>query len=132
MSPSERKRRVIEYVRERLRKEAAAAGWGGQAAIARGTKTSSAHIANMLKPRSTSNPGEDFRYKVAEYWKISYAELERLALGEPPAPDAETPLTRKDLLDALEAWERRKAPTTEEETPPPGQGRPKKSSSGDG
>jgi hypothetical protein len=77
-----------------------------------------------VKDPPTRSPGEDFRHKAAEYWKIPYVELERLALGEPPAavPDPDkAPLTREDLRKELEAAGliRREARDDSETTPSP-------------
>ncbi len=139
MAPSERKLRIMEYVRQRLRDECAREGRGHQAVLARAMGTSTAHIANMLKDPPTRNPGEDFRHKVAAYWKVQYGELERLALGEPEAsvPDpARVPLTREDLRKELEAAGliRRDGRDGDEapHVPPPGEDGPKKHGSGNG
>lgn len=87
---------IKEYVLARLRSELANGPRGSQARLAKKLGVSGAHLSNMLSPRPSRQPGEDFRRKVAAHWGISYAQLEALALGEDPLP----PGTRSFQLGA--------------------------------
>ena len=79
-----RVRRLKQYVLARLREELGTAPRGAQAGLAKKLGVSGAHLSNMLSPRPTRQPGEDFRRKVAAHWGMTYAQLEANALGEEP------------------------------------------------
>jgi hypothetical protein len=94
-----RVQRIKEYVLARLREELSSAPRGAQAQLAKKLGVSGAHLSNMLSPHPTRQPGEDFRRKVAAHWRISYAQLESLALGEDaPPPSSAQPIVVTDEL----------------------------------
>ena len=89
-------RRIKRYVLTRLRQELAEAPRGAQAKLAKRLGVSGSHISSMLMPTPSREPGESFRRKMAKYWGLSYAQLETLAQGEPPAGGRPRP-TRDDV-----------------------------------
>lgn len=99
----ERTQRVRDYVRERLKAEVEAQPRGYQAQLCREMGLTSAHMSNALSKDKIRGVGEVFARKAAKHWGLSYAELERLALGEPePAPvSSPEPLISLDQIRAL-------------------------------
>lgn len=83
MTPAERIQRVKSYVQGRLVEEVSKGPRGTQARLARALKITTAHVANLTTgnpPRS--QPGDEVCRKAADYWGLSFVELERLATGE--------------------------------------------------
>lgn len=93
---SHRVQRIKLYVLTRLREEVASAPRGAQAQLAKKLGVSGAHLSNMLSTHPSRQPGEDFRRKVAAHWKLTYAQLEALALGEEPPASASKPVGGRD------------------------------------
>lgn len=87
MTGDERRQRVREYVRDRLRREIDGKPRGYQSKVAKRVGVTTAHMSNLVSANPTRQAGESVCRKAAEYWGISYAELEELACGpsEPPA-----------------------------------------------
>lgn len=84
MSPM--KTATQDYVVRRLREECSE--YGAAARVARGAKVTPTHISNILD--GSRKPGYHTISKLAEYWGMTYAELEQLAKtggSEPPPHD---------------------------------------------
>lgn len=79
---AERRAKVSAYVRERLRSETTERG--SAARVARATKTTTAHIANVKNDRS--GVGDDFARAIAGYWGMDLSQLEAEALKRPAPP----------------------------------------------
>lgn len=94
----QRVRRIKQYVLLRLREELATAPRGAQAQLAKKLGVSGAHLSNMLSTSPSRQPGEDFRRKVAALWGLTYAQLEAVALGEPPESSRHTSTLPPDEL----------------------------------
>ncbi len=75
--------RLQEYVRARLRQELADGSRGSSARLAEEFGVSTAFISNLTKTPHTRSVGEATCRMAAEHWRITYADLERLALGLP-------------------------------------------------
>jgi len=73
----ERKRIVGDYVRERLVAECRQK-WGQALVIAKRTGFSAAHVSNVKDGHR--NVGDSFAMAMADYWGMTYSDLERLAL----------------------------------------------------
>ncbi len=77
MDPTERRRLVSDYVKDRLIRECRGT-WGKAIGVSRRTGFSTAHITNVMKGNRAT--GDDFAVAIARYWGMTYAELERLAV----------------------------------------------------
>src|SRR5947207_1425573 len=75
----ERKRIVGEYVRKRLVRECEAV-YGKAFEISKKIGFSAAHVSNIQD--GNRNVGDSFAMAMAEYWGMTYSQLERLALEE--------------------------------------------------
>jgi len=88
----DRRRAIVDYVRTRLQEECAGRR-GKQAEVARETKFSSAHVANVVTRNRSI--GDDFAHAMAAYWGMSFAELEIAALERarkaPRSPSSRPP-----------------------------------------
>ncbi len=73
----ERKRIVGDYVRERLTAEIGQSR-GSALALAKQTGFSAAHISNIKDGHR--NVGDTFAMAMADYWGMTYSQMERLAL----------------------------------------------------
>lgn len=98
MTEGDLMQRVKDYVRRRLQDEVRAKPRGAQSAVARKLGTSSAHLANLLSDPPSRQPGEAFCRKAADHWGISYADLERLAVGGTMPPAQPVPAPSLDVL----------------------------------
>jgi len=99
----ERRKIVGEYVRERLAKECETT-WGRAFEISKRVGFSAAHISNIKDGHR--NVGGTFAMAMAEYWGMTYSQLEHLALerlalaykhqrepAPPPPPDPQPSLS---------------------------------------
>lgn len=83
MRKDPRKTKVIEYVRERLRKEVNAGPRGEQAKVAKALGIKAPHLSNIISTPPTRSPGEDLRRSAARMWGMTVEQLEAVALGKP-------------------------------------------------
>lgn len=86
---TERIERIKAYARTRLRAEVQAGPRGTQARLVEALETTSAHVANMVN--HDRGPGQEMLHALARHWGITYAELERTALGETSHDDEAPP-----------------------------------------
>jgi hypothetical protein len=86
MAPT-RTERLQAYVRERLRQEIAAGPRGTAARIGKAANISGAHITNMMDPVRPRGPGLDAIERLARYWGLTIADLQRLVDGAAPTTD---------------------------------------------
>ncbi|XXX79279.1 helix-turn-helix transcriptional regulator [Sorangium sp. So ce134] len=99
MRPSEARRlAVTAYVAARLERECSVRGTAAQ--IARATNFSKATISAIISGRG--NVGEDFAHKIAEYWGMSYAQLQREAEAWQDTPEG------KAAPERAQPWRRLK------------------------
>jgi hypothetical protein len=86
MAPT-RTERLQAYVRERLRQEIAAGPRGTAARIAKTANISGAHVTNMMDPVRPRGPGLEAIERLARYWGLTLADLQRLVDGAAPTTD---------------------------------------------
>ncbi len=91
----ERRDRLAIYVRDRLRRETGKTR-GLQAEIAKATKFSTAHVANVKNGKA--KPGDDFARAIAAYWELTLAELEAEAMRTVPASAVRDPYPNRSLI----------------------------------
>jgi len=106
--------RVRDYVIQRLRDEVRSGKRGTSAALARALHISTAHIANLLSEPPSRQPGEELCRTVAEYWGMTYAELERAATGGEPPPAVARDLASTQLPAGTFLLKLRRLPGLEE------------------
>ncbi len=97
---------ISAYVKRRLAVECEPRG--AAAKIGRAIGTSGAHLSNIKK--MNRGIGDDLARKMASYWKMTYAELERVAVDDArrlpieeeqkPAVDVEAAVTLEEALIA--------------------------------
>ncbi len=101
--------RVRAYVRSRLSDESAKEGRGWKSRVAREFGMSTAHISNVMATGSRGM-GQRFVEQAAEYWGMTYAQLEAVALGrrivlppelDPPIETLLRKLSRDEGLPGL-------------------------------
>lgn len=111
---------IAGYVRERLRTEERAHGRGYQAHVARRSKLSTAHVANVMS-QDHRGIGIDAAAKLAVFWNLSLEQLTAAALewaahrppssGTRPTPNLEAALAfmrgRGEMSEEVEAKARR-------------------------
>lgn len=108
MRRSEARKLVAAYVQDRLERECGAKR-GQQTAIARATGFTRGHVNNVIKGQA--GVGEDFAEKIAEYWGMTYDDLQRQAeewsneRGMPSAPSQSPGRRFRDRTQWQEAVE---------------------------